>query len=291
MEQITEFAAAKINLTLQVTGKRPDGYHLLQSLVVFAGVGDCLRFSPADDLSLDISGPFASHLTADSDNLVLAAARKLQEQLGSAFRGKALPGAAIQLEKNLPVASGIGGGSADAAAALRGLQRLWKAEIPENELMSLALDLGADVPVCLTSSGSWMEGIGEVIAPGPELPKLYAVLINPAVPVSTPEIFKALKGTFSPVSEKPAVMVSLTDLTCYLESTPNDLQAPAISQAGIVSEVLSGLRGSRECSFAAMSGSGATCYGLFPTAKAAESSAETLSAERPGWWVVPTFLR
>ncbi|MCZ4281819.1 4-(cytidine 5'-diphospho)-2-C-methyl-D-erythritol kinase [Kiloniella laminariae] len=291
MEYITEFAAAKINLTLQVTGKRSDGYHMLQSLVVFAGVGDYLRFSPAEDLSLEITGPFASSLTTDPNNLVLAAARKLQEQLGKNCASQTVPGAVIRLEKNLPVASGIGGGSADAAAALRGLLRLWEADLPESDLTSLALELGADVPVCLSSSCRWMEGIGEVLTPGPELPKLFAVLVNPGVPVSTPGVFKALKGNFMPASGKPSAIPALAELIGYLENTPNDLQAPAISQRGIVSEVLTELRGSHGCLFSAMSGSGATCYGLFDTAEDAESAATTLSVENPGWWVAPTFLR
>lgn len=273
----TGLAAAKINLFLHVAGRRADGYHLLDSLVVFTGAADRLTVEPADDFSLEVSGPFGAVLAVEPDNLVLRAGRALAAANGIAPRG------ALRLGKNLPVASGIGGGSADAAAALRLLARLWDVPDDPAALANIALDLGADVPVCLASRPARMSGIGEVLGPAPMLPSYGLVLVNPGVPVATPAVFRARSGPFSAPAALPSGWRDATDMSASLAGLSNDLEAPAISLCPPVSEVLSALREVPTCLLARMSGSGATCFGLF----ADEASARAASARlaRPGWWV------
>jgi 4-diphosphocytidyl-2-C-methyl-D-erythritol kinase len=272
---VQEFAPAKINLHLHVVGRRPDGYHLLDSLVVFAGIGDWLTVSPAPDLSLTLSGPFAPGLAAEQDNLVLRAARGLADLTGIS------PTGALRLEKNLPVASGIGGGSADAAAALRLLCRFWA--ISPN-LTHLAQSLGADVPVCLLSRPSLMSGIGEILAPAPPVPAAGLVLINPGVAVSTPSVFRARTGGFSLAATFPLDgWPSAKTLSHTLAETQNDLEAPARSLAPAINDALAALAEARGCHIARMSGSGATCFGLFECPEAALQAADTV--RRDGWWV------
>nr|MBC8158527.1 4-(cytidine 5'-diphospho)-2-C-methyl-D-erythritol kinase [Alphaproteobacteria bacterium] len=191
MAEIAANAPAKINLYLHVTGRRDDGYHLLDSLIVFADVGDRIAVSPADDFSLDIDGPFSAGLSNGPENLVVRAARTLAEL------AEVRDGARIRLTKTLPVASGIGGGSADAAATIRALMRLWEIEPHANALTEMALSLGADVPVCLAGQPSFMGGIGEDIDAAPSLPPVWLVLVNPGVGVSTPSVFAARKEEFS----------------------------------------------------------------------------------------------
>ncbi len=281
----TEHAWAKINLTLQVVGRRPNGYHELESLVVFAEVGDVLRADTAADLSLSIDGPFARDLQGEGDNLVLRAARALAERAGIA------PVAALALTKNLPVASGIGGGSADAAAALRGLARLWNVSLPAEEAAALALTLGADVPVCLRGEAAIMSGIGEVLQPVPALPPLWLLLVNPGVAVSTAAVFKALGGRFSRPIEPRLPPIGLAAFIGWLRQRPNDLETPARRLAPAVAEVLAALGGLDRCLLARMSGSGATCFGLFENEDAARTAGESLSVRHPDWWVAPALLR
>lgn len=280
-----EQAWAKVNLTLQVVGRRPDGYHELESLVVFAGAGDVLRADIAADLSLSIDGPFARDLRSEGDNLVLRAARALAERAGIA------PAAALSLTKNLPVASGIGGGSADAAAALRSLARLWNVSLPADEMAALALTLGADVPVCLRGEAGIMSGIGEVLQPVPALPPLWLLLVNPGVAVSTAAVFKALGGRFSLPIEPRLPPLGLAAFIDWLRRRPNDLEAPARSLAPAVAEVLAALDGLDDCLLARMSGSGATCFGLFENEDAARVAGESLAVKHPDWWVAPALLR
>lgn len=282
---ITEDAWAKINLTLQITGRRPDGYHELESLVVFAGVGDSLRCVPSDSLTLALDGPFAGGLRGEEDNLVLRAARALAARAGHDR------GAAITLTKNLPVASGIGGGSADAAAALRGLARLWDVSLPPAELEALALTLGADVPVCLRGAPVVMSGIGEKLEPVPALPPLWFVLVNPGVALSTAKVFAGREGAFSEVLEPRLPPLGLAALIDWLAARPNDLEAPARRLAPPVDQVLSELAGLSDCLLARMSGSGATCFGLFEDETAARYAAEALALQHSSWWVVPALLR
>lgn len=279
-----EFAPAKINLTLQVTGRRDDGYHQLDSLVAFADSGDHLQFTPADGLDLAVTGPFAAALADEPENLVLRAARALQKA------GNVRQGAAITLEKHLPVASGIGGGSADAAAALRGLSRLWGLALPPETLTEIALALGADLPVCLESKACLMRGIGAEIAPLAALPPLPAVLVNPGRPLSTASVFKARQGPFSQVDGSLPPEEHEALLT-WLQDRPNDLQAAALRVCPEIAKVPAALAEGVDCRLARMSGSGATFFGLYDSADAASAAAGLLRQEQADWWVMATTLR
>lgn len=271
-----EFAPAKINLHLHVVGRRTDGYHLLDSLVVFAGIGDRLTVSPSGRLTLSVTGPFASGLEAEADNLVLRAAQALAARAGIPATG------ALVLEKNLPVASGIGGGSADAAATLRLLCRFWQLE--PTVFGSLAASLGADVPVCLASRPALMSGIGEVLAPAPALPDAGIVLVNPGVAVSTPAVFRARTGPFSdPAGFPESGWRDAGALVAALQATRNDLEPPARQLAPAIGDALDTLAAIPGCLLARMSGSGATCFGLFPSTRAARAAAQ--ATIRDGWWV------
>lgn len=264
-----EAAPAKLNLDLLVTGRRADGYHLLDSLVTFVDLHDRLTFTHDAALRLEVTGPMAGALPEGEENIVLMAARRLAEVAGVE------PRAAITLDKRLPVAAGIGGGSADAAAALRGLCRLWEVSLPDARLAELALGLGADVPVCLQGRPTRMRGIGERLEPLADLPALDLVLVNPCVPLATVAVFRAL------------------DLACCgpraagrtWRRSRNDLEASARRLLPVIGEVLEALRAIPGCALARMSGSGPTCFGLFADAEAARAAAETLQAAHPGWWV------
>jgi 4-diphosphocytidyl-2-C-methyl-D-erythritol kinase len=261
-----------------VTRKRPDGYHDLQSLVAFADVGDELALERANDLSLSIDGPFAKGLAAEADNLVLRAARAL------AARSTLIGGAHVRLTKNLPVASGIGGGSADAAAALRGLLGLYDASAADDEILAIAASLGSDIPVCIASEAAWMEGRGEILTALPPLPPAHIVLVNPGLSVATADVFRRLViRTDRKVLAPPAAFQSLDALVAYLKATHNDLETPALAVAPAIGDVLAAL--AREGAiFVRMSGSGATCFGLFETAAKAEHAAATIAKAQPAWW-------
>jgi 4-diphosphocytidyl-2-C-methyl-D-erythritol kinase len=275
---LSEFAPAKINLHLHVVGRRDDGYHMLDSLVVFAGVGDRLGAAASDALSLSVTGPFATALDADADNLVLRAARALAARAGCPALAR------LVLEKNLPVASGIGGGSADAAAALRLLCRLWRIEPSVEDLAQLACDLGADVKVCLVARPALMSGVGEVLVPAPSLPVAGLVLVNPGVAVSTPSVFRARSGEFSGRARFPAHgWRDVRALVADLAATRNDLERPARMLAPAIGTALDALAATPDCRLARMSGSGATCFGLFDTPEAARRA--TGGIVRDGGWV------
>lgn len=270
---LAEFAPAKVNLFLHVTGRRDDGYHLLDSLAVFPGTGDRLTARPAARLGLDLSGPFAPALAGEPDNLVLRAARAMAEAHGRD------PAVALTLEKRLPPASGIGGGSSDAAAALRLLARLWDVAVPG----TLALSLGADVPVCLAApEPRRMAAIGERLAAPPALPGFWIVLANPGVPVSTAAAFAALAGAESPAAPPSAPLHDFDSLVAWLAPLRNDLEAPARRLCPPVAEVLEALA---DAPIARMSGSGATCFALHADEAAALGQAGRLQAARPEWWV------
>ncbi len=282
-DSVVETAPAKLNLYLHVVGRRADGYHLLDSLVAFAEYGDVLRAAPASALSLSVQGPFADALSGESDNLVLKAARRLAEIAGH-------PSAALVLTKNLPVASGIGGGSADAAAALRALRRLWRVQVDASTLAGIAAGLGADVPVCLQGAATYMQGIGEVLVPAPKLPQPGLVLINPRVPLPTPKVFAARRGSFSqaaPFAEPPRDAAALA---ATLAARRNDLEAAAIEIVPAVADVLAALKASPACLLARMSGSGATCFGIYDNPVAAETAARWLGERQKSWWIKPTRL-
>ncbi len=272
MAEAVEHAPAKVNLFLHVTGRRADGYHEIDSLAVFAGVGDVLRAEPASALSLALEGPFGPALTAGFDNLVLRAARLL----GAAHDRE--PALRMILEKNLPVASGIGGGSADAAACLRLLGRLWGV-VPDP---ALATALGADVPVCLAGRAARMGGLGDCLGPAPELPACGLVLVNPGVPVATADVFRARSGAFSSPAVLPSRWPDAAAMVADLTGLRNDLQTPAIAACPPIGAVLAALRAAPGCLLARMSGSGATCFGLFEVAAEAARAARALA--RPGWW-------
>ena len=277
------FAPAKINLYLHVTGRRRDGYHLLDSLLIFANLGDHIDVMESEHLSLEIIGPFAQGLSTGKDNLVLRAARSLADSAGIE------PRAAIRLTKNLPVASGIGGGSADGAAALRALVRHWRLTPAHDNLQRLALSLGADVPACLTSQSCYIGGIGEELAPAPELPPVSLVLVNPGVAVSTPEVFQARAAPFSQnarLETDPEIAPkTAAGLAHLLSLRQNDLTDPAMKLMPAVADALRTLTISDGVLLARMSGSGATCFGLFANMETAAAAAYRLQKERPNWWV------
>ncbi len=270
---LTEAAPAKVNLYLHLRGRRADGYHLLDSLAVFPAIGDRLTGAPGPALSLEIDGPFGASLTADPGNLVLRAARALAGAHGLA------PDAALRLDKHLPVASGLGGGSSDAAAALRLLSRLWGVAVPDG----LAVSLGADVPVCLGApEPRLMAGIGERLAPAPPMPAFWMVLVNPGAAVATGAVFAAVERRDTPPVPAPPPLTDFAALTGWLAHQRNDLQAAAVALCPAIAEVLAAL-GSAE--LARMSGSGATCFALHGGEAGAVAQAQSLRRARPGWWV------
>ncbi|MDD7971817.1 4-(cytidine 5'-diphospho)-2-C-methyl-D-erythritol kinase [Roseinatronobacter alkalisoli] len=270
-----EDAPAKVNLSLHVTGRRADGYHLLDSLVVFTSAGD--RLDMAAGTGLRISGPEASGLSAGPDNLVTRAAALMgMQEIG------------LHLSKALPVASGIGGGSADAAAALRLLARTCGKPLPP---MADILALGADVPVCLAGRHCRMQGIGEVLDPLPPLPPVWLVLVNPRVQISTPQVFRTL-----PCRDNAPMQATLPQwrdtpaFAAWLRDQRNDLESPARALAPVISQVLRVLAAQPECALARMSGSGATCFGFFATEMAASLAAQAVQASHPDWWVRATGI-
>lgn len=274
MAVIEAFAPAKVNLTLHVTGKRADGYHTLESLVVFAGIGDRLTMTPAPDLSLNVTGPMAAGVPGDGTNLVLRAAQMLRDLRG------VVTGADIVLDKHLPNGGGIGGGSSDAAAAIRGLAQLWDvAPLSGAE----TLRLGADIPVCLQAPQPMtMSGIGEVLTPA-IVPGGWLVLANPGVHVPTGAVFSRLASGYGAQNAPMSARVG-EDFAPWLAEQRNDLAAPAIDIAPQIGEVLAALRGVGPIG-ADMSGSGSTCWALFADQDRAEGAAQALRAARPDWWV------
>jgi 4-diphosphocytidyl-2-C-methyl-D-erythritol kinase len=276
---LSRHAWAKVNLFLEVTGRRPDGYHEIDSLIVFAGVGDRLEFRPADDLVVEAGGPFAAALPATADNLVSRAARALAAHAALAARGH------ITLDKQLPAAAGIGGGSADAAATLEGLAALWRIRPAAEDLAAIAGTLGADVPVCLYGRPALVSGIGEVIARAPPLPPAWLVLVNPGVPLATGAIFAAREGGFTPPAAWPELAATAADLAALLAGRRNDLEPPARRLAPAVGEALDRLAAAPGALLARMSGSGATCFALFARSHEARAAAAALAADRPRWWV------
>lgn len=271
-DAVRVFAPAKINLFLHVGDKRADGYHALQSLVVFAQAADELEFRPSPELALSVRGPFAAGLSADDDNLVLKAARALKAT------------ARIVLTKNLPVASGIGGGSADAAAVLRALS-----DLPREVLLAIAASIGSDVPVCVASKSAWMEGRGEALAQVEGVPPMPMLLVNPGVAVSTAEVFRALKTRRGTGMRRPERFGGAEELLQFLQTTANDLEAPASALQPVIADVLGEIEDA-EALIARMSGSGATCFGLFESEESVARAAQAISAAHPAWWVCATRI-
>ena len=273
-------ARAKINLYLHVLGRRADGYHLLDSLIVFAETGDVLEGTAASAISLKIEGPFAEKLAGEGDNLVLRAAQGLREL------AHIDTGAAITLTKNLPVASGIGGGSADAAAALRLLSALWKVTPGRQEMERLALTLGADVPVCLDSRPSFVGGVGEEITTAGAMPSVHLLLVNPGLATPTPAVFKARKPEFSAVARWRQAPKDARGLADALRARRNDLTEAAMAVTPAIRDVLQAIEATRDCLLSRLSGSGATCFGLYETKASAEAACAAVRRARPDWWAV-----
>ena len=276
---VTVFAPAKVNLYLHVLGRRDDGYHLLDSLVAFADVGDRVTAAPAAVLSLTVSGPEAGSLVGlGDDNLVLRAARHLAE------RAAVKSGAALHLHKILPVAAGIGGGSADAAATLRALNEVWGQPLGAAELAVLGLELGADVPACLAGQPVWVSGIGERVEPAPGLPPCGIVLVNPRRPLPTPDVFRAREGPFAGPGRFTPMPRDAAALAGELATRANCLTEAALGLVPEIARVLERLARLPGALLARMSGSGATCFALFADRPAAVSAAELLARAEPGWW-------
>ena len=268
-------AHAKVNLWLNVVGRRPDGYHLLDSLVAFVDLADTLDVRPSDGLSLELAGPQAAGLAGDPANLVLKAARLLAECAGVP------PLASIRLAKHIPVAAGLGGGSADAAVALRALSDLWRVALREEELFDLAASLGADVPMCLAGRPALVSGIGERLQPAPALPPVAILLVNPGIALPTPDVFKARRGPFSTAVPVTQPWRDLPEFTAALAQRGNDLSDAAIALRPAIAEVLTFLRNSHGARYAAMSGSGATCFALYDSPDAAQRASASMP---PSWW-------
>jgi 4-diphosphocytidyl-2-C-methyl-D-erythritol kinase len=291
---LVERAPAKVNLSLAVRGRRADGYHDLESLVVFAATGDELRFAPGDGgFALTVRGATAAEAGPAADNLILRAARLLIERVPG------LPQGRFVLVKRLPVAAGLGGGSSDAAAALRLLARAGGLALDDPRLQEAARLTGADVPVCLDARSRMMRGIGHELGSTLRLPRLPALLVNPRVAVPTPEVFRRLgmaAGQINAGDPAAGLEAAATDapgragLVARLALSRNDLEPPAIAIAPVIGEALTLLQATPGCRLARMSGSGATVFGLFDTCRVAAAAGKAIAADHPGWWLKPTML-
>lgn len=285
----TEPAPAKINLTLRVVGRRPDGYHDLESLVCFARAGDRLTLRSGDGLSLDVIGPRAEVAGPAEQNLVLKAARALAARIPDLALGH------FTLLKRLPAGAGLGGGSSDAGAALRLLVRANGLALGDPRVADAARATGADVPVCVDPKSRWMRGLGEILSDPLGLPSLPAVLVFPGAPLATKDVFAAFHAHAALAKASPAVVaidweraVSDAVLLEWLEDTGNDLERPAIAQLPSVTDALAALRAQPGCRLARMSGSGSACFGIFASGRSARAAARAL--DRSQWWVEPTYL-
>lgn len=279
----TWLAPAKINLALHVTGKRADGYHLLESLVVFTRFGDRVEIEPADADRFSVSGRYATSVPIDDSNLVVKAREALRRQAGQ----QSTPPVAIRLEKNLPIASGVGGGSSDAAAVLQGLVRTWGLDIGEAELSRIGLTLGADVPMCLAAKPLVARGVGDELSPIVDFPALALVLVNPGVAVSTPDVFNALEKRDNEGLPPLPRGFDFHGVRNWLEITRNDLEEPAQAIQPPIGRALS-LLNRAGSGFSRMSGSGATCFGLFETGNVAKRAAAEIRSREPEWFVAAT---
>ena len=271
-------APAKINLALHVGGRREDGLHRLASLVAFTEFGDGVGLANAAGVSLEVRGPFGADVPHDDSNLVLRAARMMAGRRG----------AAISLEKRIPVAAGLGGGSSDAAEVLRQLSLFWNAPLPPE--ISL-MELGADVPACLAGCPAVVEGAGEVVSPVDWVPELQLLLVNPGIPISTKSVFRAFRGSGTPMLEPPGCCRGASEFIAWLAAQRNDLEAVAIGLEPEVDRLLGRIRRLPGCLLSRMSGSGATCFGIFSEMAEAAEAARTLKSECPSWWIAATSTR
>lgn len=281
-EPVTQAAPAKINLALHVTRRREDGYHDLESLIVFADLADELTATPAADDRLTISGPFSPGLNPGGTNLVMRALAAFRAR----WPGRVPDGLHLHLVKNLPVAAGIGGGSADAAAALRILAHLASEPVPVSEMTDLAATLGADVPACLLSRPLVARGVGEILSPLPDFPALHIVLVNPLVPIATADVFRRLRAHDNyPLPALPQPLTRPAQLGLWLAETRNDLQPPAVKLVPAIGAIIDELAATQGCILARMSGSGATVFGLFGSEGQAHQAAQLLRERTPDHWI------
>jgi len=288
MAAIARLAPAKVNLFLHVGPPEADGHHPLASLVVFADVGDRLTVQRAERLSLTVTGPFAGALDGEGDNLVLRAVRAL-----GVAAGIAEPGLRITLDKQLPVAAGLGGGSSDAGAALKLARDALGLPLDDAALAEIAAGIGADGPMCLHARTAWAEGRGDVLSFETSMPPLPALLVNPGVPSSTGAVYRAFDDSASGAADRPSPPFAWDPASVidWLAARRNDLQAPAVGLAPAIGEALVAAADLPGARLTRMSGSGATVFVLFDTAAAAGAAGTALSARHPGWWVRPTVLR
>jgi 4-diphosphocytidyl-2-C-methyl-D-erythritol kinase len=284
MTAISERAFAKVNLTLKVRGQRPDGHHEIESLVVFAAISDHITLAPAANASVEVTGPFA--LAIADENLVTTALARLQQTEPRLMLGR------VTLVKNLPVAAGLGGGSADAAAVLRVVRKANPRYADALDWRAIAVRLGADVAVCLVSRPAFMWGIGEKVRPLDSCPELPAVLVNPRQPLLTAPVFKALRAGGAPVRleppELPGPFATAKDLIAHLGRQGNDLERPATQLLPVIADIKATLSSRPGCLVARLSGSGPTCYGIFDVGEAASEAAAAIASAHPDWWVQAT---
>ncbi len=279
-------AAAKINLTLGIVGRRGDGYHLIESFVVFADLADLVGLAPAERFALRVAGTFAGAAGPAASNLAAIAAHRLAALVGRE------PALRLTLTKSLPVAAGLGGGSSDAAAVLTGMERLWRLDLEPERRDRLALGLGADVPVCLFGRPAFVSGIGERVAAAPPLPDLHLVLANPGMRLAAGDVYARRRGPFSPPRGRPpAVPRDAAGFAAWLGALPNDLTAAAAAAAPAVERVLTATAAQEGCLLARMTGSGPTCFGMFAQAEAAARAARRIGAAEPSWWVRAAAVR
>ncbi len=288
---LTIFAPAKINLYLHITGRLDNGYHLLDSLVAFADIGDEIGIEPAPEFKFVIDGPFAGVFgpkdrdhSPDSSNLVVQAAWALSRA------AQKIPNVRIRLTKNLPIASGLGGGSSNAAATIWGLLEWWKIPRQTHYLQGLMARLGADIPVCLNCTPTRVRGIGDILDPAPALPEIPVVLVHPGRPCMTAEVFSRFTGNFREPMALPAGLEKQDALVEFLNRQSNDLLGPAADAAPEIANVLHTLKGQDGAALARMTGSGATCFGLFRNEAAATKAARSIATDNPDWWVKSGWL-
>ena len=281
-QPLSLFSPAKINLFLHITGRLNNGYHTLDSLVAFADIGDHITLHAADTFSLNIQGPYANDLSPNdtADNLITKATYALAKHLGKR------PNIKITLTKNLPIAAGIGGGSSNAAATIRGLIQWWDASCKDDDLQDICTKLGADMPVCYHNKPAYMQGTGEIITPlKAPLPELGIILINPNKPCPTQPVFAQIKPPYSSALTLPEDFQSQTNLITFLKEQRNDLTNAACSAIPDIQMILDTLNNEPECQIARLSGSGATCFGLFTNKNAANKAAQTLKKNHPDCWI------
>lgn len=288
---LTVFAPAKVNLYLHVTGRLDNGYHTLDSMVAFADIGDEVRIEPAPDFSFKLQGPYAGAFapkemdsSPNSSNLVVQAVWALSRA------AQKVPNVKVTLTKNLPLASGVGGGSSDAAATIWGLMEWWGLSRQAYYLPALMMTLGADVPVCLNCDAARLRGIGEILDRVPPMPEIPIVLVNPGKPCGTASVFARYAGKFREPLPLPAALESLQDLTDFLKQRENDLYGPACAVVPEIVNVIHALESQAGCRIARMSGAGATCFALFETEKQAQAAAKTIAYENPDWWAQAGWL-